>query len=469
MAYTINFYRQSLPSTCIDFSSLRGKQVFQEALDTGYMNAYFKLGPQLRTQDDPAYCGLSSLVMVLNAFAVDPGKVWKGVWRWYHEDMLACCVSLEYIKKHGLSRQQLSCVAKCNQLNSTLIYANDRFTLDAFRKTVKEVCQTGDFALVLSFRRKIIGQSGGGHFAPVGGYCPKGDLVLMLDPARFKYPPFWVELPLLFEAMQTIDGVTGKPRGYLRLSQQTSQPTLLFQLARNLNVFLPLDTDFGHFLTEALRYLKNKAPSNAKIDGVIIDVSNHLSKLASSHKGIGRSLFFTVAKQSDINSLSPEHQVAITFLVKAIENTEIYQFISKSNQIQKEVKIELARINCASKTCVLCLPHYLTLMFCMLPLFTPGNSGLAQFALNENAYRGSSLELLVDVVERVLRKISDDLHAGGQNGEEASRRRQSSRLLLNEIEQLQTQMRHVLNVGTGAHSICCGNEQSIPLAQTRLC
>ena len=31
------------------------------------------LGPQLRTQDEPAYCGLSSLVMVLNALAVDPG------------------------------------------------------------------------------------------------------------------------------------------------------------------------------------------------------------------------------------------------------------------------------------------------------------------------------------------------------------------------------------------------------------
>ena len=47
--------------------------LIQEAFDAGYMNAYFKLGPQLRTQDEPAYCGLSSLVMVLNALAVDPG------------------------------------------------------------------------------------------------------------------------------------------------------------------------------------------------------------------------------------------------------------------------------------------------------------------------------------------------------------------------------------------------------------
>ena len=48
--------------------------LLQDALEAGFMNAYFKLGPQLRTQDEPAYCGLSSLVMVLNALAIDPGN-----------------------------------------------------------------------------------------------------------------------------------------------------------------------------------------------------------------------------------------------------------------------------------------------------------------------------------------------------------------------------------------------------------
>ena len=35
------------------------------------------------------------LFQVLNTLAVDPGRVWKGVWRWYHEDMLDCCVPLQ--------------------------------------------------------------------------------------------------------------------------------------------------------------------------------------------------------------------------------------------------------------------------------------------------------------------------------------------------------------------------------------
>ena len=42
------------------------------------MECYFPLAEQFRTQDEPAFCGLSTLTMVLNALAVDPGRVWKG-------------------------------------------------------------------------------------------------------------------------------------------------------------------------------------------------------------------------------------------------------------------------------------------------------------------------------------------------------------------------------------------------------
>jgi len=43
-------------------------------------------------------------------------------------------------------------------------------------------------------------------------------MVLILDVARFKYPPHWVPLPLLYQSMNAIDAETGKSRGYLLLS-----------------------------------------------------------------------------------------------------------------------------------------------------------------------------------------------------------------------------------------------------------
>ena len=56
-------------------------------------------------------------------------------------------------------------------------------------------------------------QTGSGHFSPIGGYHAGRDMVLILDVARFKYPPHWVPLTLLWDAMSTIDNATGQQRG----------------------------------------------------------------------------------------------------------------------------------------------------------------------------------------------------------------------------------------------------------------
>jgi len=75
-----------------------------------------------------------------------------------------------------------------------------------------------------------LGQTGDGHFSPIGGYHAAKDLVLILDVARFKYPPHWVPLPLLHAALQPHDPATGKARGYLLLSQNRWSEALLFTL-----------------------------------------------------------------------------------------------------------------------------------------------------------------------------------------------------------------------------------------------
>jgi len=56
-------------------------------------------------------------------------------------------------------------------------------------------------------------QTGAGHFSPIGGYHAGQDMALILDVACFKYPPHWVALPLLWEAMNTIDESTGLSGG----------------------------------------------------------------------------------------------------------------------------------------------------------------------------------------------------------------------------------------------------------------
>ena len=76
-----------------------------------------------------------------------------------------------------------------------------------------------------------MGQTGEGHFSPIGGYHAERDLLLILDVARFKYPPHWVPLPLLWDALQPIDLVTGKARGYILLSKADTGNQTFYHVA----------------------------------------------------------------------------------------------------------------------------------------------------------------------------------------------------------------------------------------------
>ena len=70
----------------------------------------------------------------------------------------------------------------------------------------------------MSYTRKVLGQTGTGHFSPIGAYDEASDKVLLLDTARFKYGPHWVNVELMFKALEPVDPSTGKSRGYVVLS-----------------------------------------------------------------------------------------------------------------------------------------------------------------------------------------------------------------------------------------------------------
>ncbi|CAG2205412.1 E2.3.2.15 [Mytilus edulis] len=202
------FYKRTLPDSCVSFSSREGKTIFEEALLSGHMECYFKLASQFRTQDEPAFCGLSTLVMVLNALEIDPGKVWKRPWRWYHESMLNCCVPIAVMEKEGITMDQFISMAENNCLETRLTYVDETASLKAFRTIIHNYTKQDESVITLSYSRSVLSQTGDGHFSPVGGYHPSRDLVLILDTARFKYPPYWVPVSLLFEAMQAKDNST---------------------------------------------------------------------------------------------------------------------------------------------------------------------------------------------------------------------------------------------------------------------
>jgi glutathione gamma-glutamylcysteinyltransferase len=214
-------HRRPLPAHTIEFSSAEGQRLFAEALGQGGMHGYFKLAEQFHTQSDPAYCGLGSLVTALNALGIDPGRTWKGSWRWFSEELLDCCVPLPEVRERGLVLDELACLARCNGAVAVEQHASAGPTgtggLSAFRAAVQRAA-AGQAVLIASYDRASLGQTGSGHFSPIGGYHAGRDLVLVLDVARFKYPPHWVGLERLWQAMLPVDAATGLSRGFLELA-----------------------------------------------------------------------------------------------------------------------------------------------------------------------------------------------------------------------------------------------------------
>ena len=214
-------YRRPLPADAIAFSSAEGRRLFGEALATGGLDGYFPLAEQFHTQSEPSYCGLGSLVVALNALAIDPGRLWKGPWRWFGEEMLDCCVPLDEVRARGLALDELACLARCNGAAVEVVRADDSSSnLEAFRAALRTASK-GEAVMIASYDRAGVGQTGSGHASPIGGYHAARDLVLVLDVARFKYPPHWLSAELLWRSMQSLDPTTGRARGWMLLRPRT--------------------------------------------------------------------------------------------------------------------------------------------------------------------------------------------------------------------------------------------------------
>lgn len=118
------------------------------------------------------------------------------------------------------------------------------FTFDDFLADLRRVTSRTDNGehMVVSYARATLGQTGDGHFSPIGAFYPgqpldttttdvndevihrQEDHVLVLDVARFKYPSYFCQTRLLYEAMKPIDRTTGKCRGWFLLRPQQHSP-----------------------------------------------------------------------------------------------------------------------------------------------------------------------------------------------------------------------------------------------------
>ena len=218
-----SFHGRKLPDHLISLESPEGQDLFHEACSIGHAANFFSLITNFASQSDVSMCGPASLAMVLNALGLDPGRTWKRPWRWWSDEMFACCdKSLEVMKEKGVTLEFFDRIAKSQV--GIQVETRAPGDVDEFKTIIKDSVTTTGMHVIVSFGRGQLGQTGIGHFSPIAAYNPKKDLVLVLDVARFKYPPYWVKINELHGAIGGIDPITGISRGYSIIRKKNQNP-----------------------------------------------------------------------------------------------------------------------------------------------------------------------------------------------------------------------------------------------------
>jgi hypothetical protein len=94
-------------------------------------------------------------------------------------------------------------------------------SVETFRSEARDALRAPGRFVIVNYLRKAIGQEKGGHISPLAAFDAESDRFLILDVARYKYPPVWVKTTELFAAMNTQDSDNeNKTRGYVLVSKK---------------------------------------------------------------------------------------------------------------------------------------------------------------------------------------------------------------------------------------------------------
>jgi len=212
----------SLSPNLIGFNSDEGEKLL---IDSKSREDFFPLSMQFVTQNNQAYCGVASIVMVLNGLQIPAPEVpqYKPYRVFTQENFFSNentkkVLTSEVVSRQGMTLDQLGGLLASYGVKVNIYHAADT-SLEQFRRLVAENLKQPKNFVVVNYLRKEIGQEKGGHISPLAAYNEQTDRFLILDVSRYKYPPVWVKTTDLWKAMATTDSASGKTRGFVFVSK----------------------------------------------------------------------------------------------------------------------------------------------------------------------------------------------------------------------------------------------------------
>jgi len=200
-----NFTWLVLNSPLLSLTSIEGKRLYDAADSKA---DYEVLKSSFESQSLVSFCGVASGVSVLKAFGADVSQFdffTQGDASVQEESTLPGMFKVMF---SGMTLSELTGLLQRHEVRVDRFYASES-SVDVFRATVESNLKTEENHMIVNYQREVLGQKKVGHLSPVGAYDHATDAILILDTASHKYPFTWVPLPLLFDAMNTVDQSSG--------------------------------------------------------------------------------------------------------------------------------------------------------------------------------------------------------------------------------------------------------------------
>lgn len=193
-----------LPDRLVSATTREGQRLLAEST---VLADHPSLTAAFESQRRPAFCGVASAVAVLNALRPAGPRLTQA--RFFS----AWTTELQ-VTFNGMTLQELATLLRQHGAHAVAVFAQDT-SLEAFRASaIANLGRPGDY-VVVNYQRGALGQREGGHISPLAAYNAASDRFLLLDVAAYRYPPTWVTAADLWTAMNTVDSVSGRTRGYV--------------------------------------------------------------------------------------------------------------------------------------------------------------------------------------------------------------------------------------------------------------
>ena len=190
---------------------------------------YWKISPYYLSQRNDSSCSLATATMIINA-ARSNKELDTNQPLATQNDLLYRVKNKQWDEGvrsggEGITLEQLSTII----VKALQKYGLYHFTIEIIHpkigskeselllhKTLVENEQSGQTFMIANFNQKFFTNGlSVGHFAPVGAYDLQTKRVLIMDPDRQLYEPYWVPEKLFLESMATYDKNIKSSRGYL--------------------------------------------------------------------------------------------------------------------------------------------------------------------------------------------------------------------------------------------------------------